>query len=282
MQKTCLRCGKLFEAGRHLKKYCTDTCRQYAYLERHGLQIRKKEQVETSTACSQRMTELESELERLKVQISVLSGCREKETETIVALHTPKEIQLVINDKVSGTEKLSEKTEVNQCKEESAIRLRAEQFTSDYYAGWSEADIKNAAWVDERVKSHCKRLLEMQGKEKHIKYVKYIIEAFHKLSEAPEYKLLPFGYPYKPFIKKVVSLLKQFVRDAEQNRNRRASLMLSNAMYSEMICVCRKIGNSVPDVDHSIPSKAKKPKISSFSNNYRAAAIEKSCIENFK
>lgn len=122
----------------------------------------------------------------------------------------------------------------------------------------------------------------MQGKEKHIKYVKYIIEAFHKLSEAPEYKLLPSAYPYKAFIKKVLSLLKQFVRNAEQNCNRRASLMLGDAMYTEMISICRKIGNSVPDVNHSIPPKAKKPKISSFSNDYRAGATEKSCIQNLK
>jgi hypothetical protein len=34
MQKHCEHCGKLFEAAREGRKYCSDTCKQYAYIER--------------------------------------------------------------------------------------------------------------------------------------------------------------------------------------------------------------------------------------------------------
>jgi hypothetical protein len=35
MQKHCEHCGKLFEAAREVRKYCSDTCKQYAYIERN-------------------------------------------------------------------------------------------------------------------------------------------------------------------------------------------------------------------------------------------------------
>jgi hypothetical protein len=35
MQKHCEHCGKLFEAAREFRKYCSDTCKQYAYIERN-------------------------------------------------------------------------------------------------------------------------------------------------------------------------------------------------------------------------------------------------------
>ncbi|MEN9523720.1 MAG: hypothetical protein RL065_2097 [Bacteroidota bacterium] len=38
MQKHCEHCGKLFEAARTFKKYCSDTCKQYAYVERSQFQ----------------------------------------------------------------------------------------------------------------------------------------------------------------------------------------------------------------------------------------------------
>src|ERR1051326_689759 len=40
MKKICKRCGKTYPAERHLSRYCSPTCRQYAYLERHGLTIK--------------------------------------------------------------------------------------------------------------------------------------------------------------------------------------------------------------------------------------------------
>jgi hypothetical protein len=35
MQKHCEHCGKLFEAVREFRKYCSDTCKQYAYIGRN-------------------------------------------------------------------------------------------------------------------------------------------------------------------------------------------------------------------------------------------------------
>ena len=40
MKKICKRCSAEYEAERHLSRYCSPTCRQYAYLERHGLEIK--------------------------------------------------------------------------------------------------------------------------------------------------------------------------------------------------------------------------------------------------
>ena len=40
MKKICKRCSADYEAERHLSRYCSPTCRQYAYLERHGLEVK--------------------------------------------------------------------------------------------------------------------------------------------------------------------------------------------------------------------------------------------------
>ena len=34
MQKHCEHCGRTFEAARNFRKYCSDTCKQYAYIQR--------------------------------------------------------------------------------------------------------------------------------------------------------------------------------------------------------------------------------------------------------
>ena len=41
MEKECARCGKPFQSKRHTKKFCSETCKQYAYLIRHGLDIER-------------------------------------------------------------------------------------------------------------------------------------------------------------------------------------------------------------------------------------------------
>lgn len=39
MEKQCERCGNIFQSKRDTKKFCSETCKQYAYLIRHGLNI---------------------------------------------------------------------------------------------------------------------------------------------------------------------------------------------------------------------------------------------------
>ena len=39
MEKQCERCGNTFQSKRDTKKFCSETCKQYAYLIRHGLNI---------------------------------------------------------------------------------------------------------------------------------------------------------------------------------------------------------------------------------------------------
>src|ERR1035437_7269677 len=41
MEKECVRCGKSFQSKRNTKKFCSETCKQYAYLIRHGLNIQR-------------------------------------------------------------------------------------------------------------------------------------------------------------------------------------------------------------------------------------------------
>jgi len=56
MKKICKRCGTDYEAERHLSRYCSPTCRQYAYLERHGLEVKNPNLTGTN---SQSLTEKE-------------------------------------------------------------------------------------------------------------------------------------------------------------------------------------------------------------------------------
>lgn len=36
-QKTCEHCGSMFLPVRSTRKYCSDTCKQYSYLQRKGI-----------------------------------------------------------------------------------------------------------------------------------------------------------------------------------------------------------------------------------------------------
>lgn len=56
MKKICKRCGTEYEAERHLSRYCSPTCRQYAYLERHGLEVKNPDLTGTNSSS---MTEKE-------------------------------------------------------------------------------------------------------------------------------------------------------------------------------------------------------------------------------
>lgn len=86
-EMNCLHCHKPIEGKRNTKKYCSNTCKQYAYLNRSfsmtsNLNSGSIDSIENKTIQTQEIADLESELNTLNTRLDVLPN-EEKETNSI-------------------------------------------------------------------------------------------------------------------------------------------------------------------------------------------------------
>ena len=78
----CLHCHKPIEGKRNTKKYCSNTCKQYAYLNRSYSLPSNLNANENKAVPTNEITELENELSNLNPNINTLP-IKEKETNSI-------------------------------------------------------------------------------------------------------------------------------------------------------------------------------------------------------
>lgn len=62
MEKQCERCGNNFQSKRDTKKFCSETCKQYAYLIRHGLNIPRLHIVNNDNDSNQQLFKMENKI----------------------------------------------------------------------------------------------------------------------------------------------------------------------------------------------------------------------------
>ena len=133
MEKECARCGKAFESKRETKKFCSETCKQYAYLIRHGLDI-----------------------QRLRIVNNVIDGIGTTDNNTIKQAHTNMEEKIIFKRPLII--KLIEDDLNNQHHLDSMIAH------PDSY--WDKDKALIVKWFNMRLKCILHNLIKLSYKEK--------------------------------------------------------------------------------------------------------------------
>lgn len=280
MEKKCQRCGKTFEAERHLKRYCSDTCRQYAYLERNGLKIYRPPEMNSLSTEQKPVVknvqplinnksfndENDSKSERKTIRKHKVSIENEKETVNPVndipsdqlgeLMQEMKELkeQVAKNNQQQITQPYREKSFQELLDERLKLHYGENMFTQENYCQWKYYDFKYANYVNERMKSHLNILLKFHKEGvAEFRYVKSVYDKLEELTKSWEYNHLPSDYPYREkindFSKRLKKIIEQYNEDDEIEFRIRKSLRV------EMRAMLIEMGKTVPDVDHTPPPK---------------------------
>ena len=135
-------------------------------------------------------------------------------------------------------------------KNESEVNI----FTKERHPNWYYSHWENVNYVNERLKSHFKKLTELTKRYVDISVVKYISEQMNSLTDSIYFKCLPANYPFTGFIKEMDGRIEKYVRYLEEEEIEKVKIKLPVETYIEMKAIIAKIGTSVPDALHSVPN----------------------------
>jgi hypothetical protein len=293
MKKDCIRCGAPFEAERHLKRYCSDSCRQYAYLERNGLKtkasadkgIGTQEKPVLNSRAIGNLTPVNDVIyvkrkTEVPVQEPILQEKKSNESpdpvidrttyailkdlikevrllkEQVAALTETKKQELVPVPKPPMEIKLGKYTGLNyneKLQQRMSEYFGENMFTEDYFM-FDYHEFKNVHWVNERWKSHIKAIIKLQEQESmEVIALKNIYDKIEVLRNSYEYNHLPAPYPYRASIDGISKKLLVFIDKAMKEDLEEIDLEIGEMMRVELQAMIKEIGTTVPDVDHSSP-----------------------------
>ncbi|MBI2268786.1 MAG: hypothetical protein HYU69_00340 [Bacteroidetes bacterium] len=126
-------------------------------------------------------------------------------------------------------------------------------FTKENYPNWYYSQWENVNYVNERVKSHFKKLTEFTKRTVDISMVKYISEQMIELVDSLNFRLLPSDYPLANFIKEMTGRINKYVRYLEEEDFKKVKIRIAEDTLAEMKSVIARIGTTAPDVEHSTP-----------------------------
>lgn len=127
-------------------------------------------------------------------------------------------------------------------------------FTKENYPNWYYSQWENVKYVNERVKSHFKKLTEFTKRTVDISMVKYISEKMNDLIGSVYYRYLPADYPFSAFIKEMAGRMEKYIQRLEDDEIEKVKVGLNEETYLEMKSIITKIGSTAADVNHSTPS----------------------------
>lgn len=127
------------------------------------------------------------------------------------------------------------------------------QFTRTNFPGWRFEDWTKVKWVNERLKSHFKKLLFMSKNETEANEIKYLYEKMKEVIESHYFRFLPLDYPYTSFVKSLFNKLQNAMKIIEKDHIESTRLLSQKEDYIEMKVIVFEIGTTVPDNDHSTP-----------------------------
>jgi len=212
MEKECARCGKAFESKRYTKKFCSETCKQYAYLIRHGLDI-----------------------ERLRTINNVIEGIGATDNNTIKQAHINMEEKIfferpliikLIDDALNSQHHLN-------------------TIIAHPDSNWNKNDAMIIKWINMRLKCILHNLIKLSYKEKVFPTtLSALSEALVQMLRSNQYKFLPENYPYKFFIQQ---LAEKIIEVTEQSINYgEIKLPLSQKKKAEFIVMLYNFSNLTP------------------------------------
>lgn len=138
---------------------------------------------------------------------------------------------------------------------EKVNELKTENiFTKENYPNWYYSQWENVKYVNERVKSHFKKLTEFTKRTVDISMVKYISQKMNDLIESVYFRYLPADYPLTAFIKEMAGRMEKYIRHLENEEIEKVKVGLNEETYLEMKSISAKIGTTAADVNHSTPS----------------------------
>ena len=212
MEKECARCGKAFESKRETKKFCSETCKQYAYLIRHGLDI-----------------------QRLRIVNNGIDGIGTTDNNTIKQAHINMEEKITFERPLII--KLIEDIMNNQHHLDSMIAH------PDSY--WDKDKALIVKWFNMRLKCILHNLIKLSYKEKVFPTtLSALSEALVQMLRSNQYKFLPENYPYTFFIKqlteKIAEITEQSIDYAE------IKLPLNQKKKAEFIAILYNLSALTP------------------------------------
>jgi hypothetical protein len=212
MEKECARCGKNFQSKRETKKFCSETCKQYAYLIRHGLDI-----------------------QRLRSVNNVIDGIVTTDNNTIKQAHINMEEKITFERPLII--KLIEDIMNNQHHLDSMI--------AHPYSYWDKDKALIVKWFNMRLKCILHNLIKLSYKEKVFPAtLSALSEALVQMLRSNQYKFLSENYPYKFFIQqlagKIIEITEQSINYGE------IKLPLSLKRKAEFIVMLYNFSNLTP------------------------------------
>jgi hypothetical protein len=171
MEKECARCGKTFQSKRHTKKFCSETCKQYAYLIRHGLNVQRLQAPIINNVNN--AISITDNNPTVKPQIKI---------EEKITLEQPRIIKLIESN-------LFEQPNI-------------EGLIASPGSHWNDDDAMMIKWMNMRVKCILHNLIKLSYKQKVFSETLLALsEALNRLVNSIPFRLVPENYPYKYFLK---------------------------------------------------------------------------------
>lgn len=297
MKKNCERCGTEFEPKHPSRKYCSSTCKQYAYFERNGMSFgntvnpvkdtEKEKVAEDTRATEENVVETQTSeavnpvnetgvkkespsitpvtqeknsvipKKKEKPEIKSTPSIQEKQTVNITLEQLERILKKVANPQPEP-QKEKQKSFPDKLSERANNGSSANIFTRENFPNWYYSQWENIKYVNERMKSHFKKLTELTKRTVDISVIKYITKQINDLVGTVYFEYLPVDYPFTNFIKELAKRMIEYVKYLEKEEIEKVKIKINEEKYMEMKAIIAQIGTTVPDVNHSIPPEENK------------------------
>lgn len=269
MKKECEYCKKEFQPERATRKYCSDTCKQYAYLERHGMRRDSpalqglSEQQKVIVIDRHTANDLNTVNDNNRHQEPERVNRAEGHTVLSIASITPT-IPCINDDKPSVQQQAQPKAVIRRRKPiYLQMLLRCTEgsmfgnslFSPERMSRLNRQQQEAVIWINERAKSYARTLLKIGKKScSELREVQHLAKGFEDLINSYKFtQLTDMEYPCREEMFYWADTLKRYVTKLEANPQDSFKVILSREQQVDLKALIYCIGRSAADVDHGTP-----------------------------